>query len=190
MQPNKALIECLNPAYSCAEFDGVCAEMHKRECNMPRGFCGAAGSLEEVELVLVFAQPGDPYEGEDPRDLKSAYEYTMNSFRHRNDPFHKNVRKILYECWPTLSTDDKFDELMRKVWLTESVLCSAKNKGGQVPALACRACGRNYLCPQLALLFPKALVVALGSNPKNRLLDLGFSDFFAADRHTAPGHWH
>jgi len=181
MKINKALKNCLDPAYPCIDFECACVEMHKNReiCNMPRGFCGGTGSLEEVELVLVFSEPGDPYKGEKPNDFESAYENTMNSFRNSEGQFHKNVRKILYSCWPSLSSDDKFDQIMRKVWLTESVLCSAQIQGGYVPVGVSRACGCHYLSPQL-LLFPNALIVALGSKPKNRLVDIGFCDFFPA----------
>ena len=75
---------------------------------------------------------------------------------------------------------------MRKVWLTESVLCSAKKEGGTVSVSAARACGHGYLLAQLAL-FPKALVAALGSKADKRLHMLGVTNFISASAAAPPG---
>lgn len=99
---------------------------------MPRGFLGAAGSLEEVELVMVFAEPGDPHEGERHEGMTTAYDYATFGFSTGKDLFHRNVREILSLCWPEMS----FEQQMRKVWLTESVLCSARKEGGSVSVRA------------------------------------------------------
>ncbi|MDH4560644.1 hypothetical protein E8F06_06530 [Pseudomonas sp. BN411] len=84
--------------------------------------------------------------------------------RDGKDLFHRNVRWILDQCFPSLT----FDEQLRKVWMTESVLCSASIEGGNVPASAWRACTASYLKPQIAL-FSRALVVALGNKAQSRL---------------------
>ena len=68
--------------------------------HVPRGFLGAAGDLSEVELVLVFAEPGDPHFGECHTGLKSAYDYATYGFGTGKDLFHRNVRHILDLCWP------------------------------------------------------------------------------------------
>jgi uracil-DNA glycosylase len=70
-------------------------------------------------------------------------------------------------CWP----GQGFDEQMRRTWITESVLCSAKKEGGHVPVRVGKECRRNYLERQLAL-FPSAVVAALGSKAANRLAGL------------------
>jgi len=150
--------------------------------HVPRGFLGASGELSEVELVLVFAEPGDPHAGERHTGLESAYEYASFAFRSGKDLFHRNVRNILDECWP----DETFDQQMRKVWLTESVLCSAKAEGAHVRQSVSMACGRQYLLAQLAL-FPQALIVALGSKARDRLTALDVRDFMKAHAVAPPG---
>lgn len=152
------------------------------EGHVPRGFLGASGALAEIELVLVFAEPGDPHEGERHTGLESTYAYATFGFGTGKDLFHRNVRKILNLCWPALS----FEEQMRRVWLTESVLCSARKEGGSVSVAAARACGSRYLLAQLSL-FPEALVVALGSKADGRLRSLGVVNFISAYAAAPPG---
>jgi hypothetical protein len=98
------------------------------------------------------------------------------------DLFHKNVRKILDACWP----GTPFEQQMRKAWLTESVLCSARAEGGSVSKCASIACGRRYLLAQLAL-FPHALVVALGGKARDRLRAVGVRDFIDVWAAAPPG---
>lgn len=96
--------------------------------------------------------------------LLSAHAYAYGCFKTGQDQFHRNVRLIINMCLPGLT----FDEQMRHVWITDSVLCSARVEGGRVPASAVRACGNNYLAAQLAAL-PNAVVVALGTKAAERL---------------------
>ena len=185
MHLNPTLSALLAPAYApCVEFERACTEMRWKpeQGHVPRGFLGAAGSIEEVELVLVFAEPGDPHEGEHHVGIETAYRYATFGFSTGKDLFHRNVRKILSMCWPTLS----FEEQMRKVWLTESVLCSARKEGGFVSVAASRACGQRYLLAQLAL-FPNALIVALGSKAARRMEAIGIVGFIAAYAAAPPG---
>ena len=185
MRLNPRLAEILAPAYQpCVEFSRSCKEMRwKPESgHIPRGFLGAGGSVREVELILVFAEPGDPHASEIHTGMESAYAYAYDCFKIGKDLFHRNVRMILSLCWPNLS----FDEQMRKAWLTESVLCSARAEGGSVSAMASRACGMHYLYPQLAQ-FPNALIVALGNKAQNRLRTLGISSFLPAVAAAPPG---
>lgn len=185
MKLNPNLSSILAPAYvPCVEFQRACTEMRWKpgQGHVPRGFCGATGALEDVELVLVFAEPGDPQEAECHTGLESAYIYATSGFATGKDIFYQNVRKILGMCWPNLA----FEQQMQKVWLTESVLCSAKKEGGSVSAAASRACGKRYLLAQLSL-FPKALVVALGTKAQKRLGDLGGINFISATAVAPPG---
>jgi hypothetical protein len=133
-------------------------------------------------LVLVFAEPGDPHAGERHEGLASAYAYATFAFETGKDQFHRNVRTILDACWPQLP----FKDQMKKVWTTESVLCSAKKEGGPVSAPAATECGKRYLLRQLRLL-PHALVVALGSKAQKRLRALGFTTFLPAFAVAPPG---
>lgn len=175
----------LTPAYNpCQEFSNYCKEMrwNPDAGHVPRGFLGACGELSEVELVLVFAEPGDPQVGEKHSGLQSAYDYAMMTFDAELDLFHRNVRKILDMCWPEMP----FQEQMHKAWLTDSVLCSAPKEGGHVSKSASNACGRQYLLAQLAL-FPNALIVALGSKAQNRLRSLGVPNFLSVYAVAPPG---
>src|SRR5437763_10943031 len=69
------LANILLPAYGpCPEFATACKEMrwNPDAGHVPRGFLGACGELSEVELLLVFAEPGDPHVGERHSGLTSA----------------------------------------------------------------------------------------------------------------------
>ncbi|MGE3780782.1 MAG: hypothetical protein AB7F89_26575, partial [Pirellulaceae bacterium] len=135
------------------------------------------GKLSEVRLVLVFAEPGDPRQGEVHSDIDTATEFALSSFESGVSPFHQNVRRILDLCFPGLS----FREQMRYAWLTESVLCSAPSSTAPVRRSIADKCVHSYLLPQLAL-FPKAKVAALGSKAQTRLTAAGinFIPAFAA----------
>ncbi len=141
--------------------------------HIPRGFCGATGGLTEVALVLVCAEPGDPhphesYPGDSPDLLlESAYDHAYTCFKTGTDLFHRNIRHILALCFPGTT----FDEQMRRAWITNSVLCSARTEGGQVPAIVARTCRSRYLDKQIQL-FPQAVVAALGKKAQERLTGL------------------
>jgi hypothetical protein len=150
--------------------------------HVPRGFRGAAGHIEEVELVLVYAEPGDPLPGEQHTGLESAYAYSARTFETGATQFHKNVKNIVNRCWPDLSPVEQ----MKRVWMTESVLCSAPKEGGSVRSSVCRACGDRFLRPQLDLL-KHALIVALGSKARERMRRLGVSGFMEAGSVAPPG---
>ncbi len=185
MKLHKSLADLLAPAYApCEAFSGKCREMrwNPAQGHVPRGFLGAAGTLKEIELVLVFAEPGDPHEGETHEGLASAYNYATFGFETGKDQFHRNVRAILDSCWPELS----FRQQMKKVWMTESVLCSTKKEGGAVSAAVTGECGKRYLKKQLELL-PDALIVALGSKAQNRLRAIGVTNFLPAFAAAPPG---
>jgi hypothetical protein len=181
--PNLARV--LSPAYGpCAEFSVNCGEMRWNPSagHVPRGFLGACGDQSEVDLILVVAEPGDPHHGESHSGLDSAYTYATTAFRMGKDQFHRNIRQILDMCWPDIA----FEQQLRKFWLTESVLCSARNEGGSVSRKASMACGQRYLLAQLAL-FPQALVVALGGKAKDRLRAIGVRDFVPVWAAAPPG---
>src|SRR6266851_6777743 len=168
------LRELLLAAYDpCPAFTNHCSEMRwaPAEGHVPRGFCGAVAALEEVRLVLVVAEPGDPHPGETHfanatvgGRLDSAYAYAYECFKSGKDLFHRNVRQILDLCWPDLH----FDAQMHRTWITESVLCSARIEGGFVSSRVWKECRSRYLERELAL-FPEAIVVALGSKAQKRL---------------------
>lgn len=158
----------------CLAFSTVCHAMRwKPESgHVPRGFCGATGHLEDVRLVVVVAEPGDPYASQvytgSPEDmLDSAYIHAHEYLRSGKDLFHRNLLYFLRLCWPEAS----FENIMRLTWITESVLCSAEVECGRVPTSVARECRKNYLAAELALL-PLAVVVALGGKAQYRLKGL------------------
>lgn len=166
------LRNALLPAYApCSAFKGACRSMRWKPSHghVPRGFCGATGALEEVRLVLVTAEPGDPHAKEQhlgaPTEmLGSAYRYASACLQSGTDLFHRNLRRFMTLCWP----GETFEQQFRKTWLTDTVLCSAAREGGSVPAAVKRECRTRYLEAQLAL-FPSAVVVALGKKAERRL---------------------
>jgi len=168
------IMNVLKPTFApCVGFSDICKEMDWNPgCGfVPRGYYGALGEIKEVKLVMVFAEPGNPYADEVYLDIDSVFDYVGRMFRESTDPFHENIRTILSSCWPNLSIEDQF----RKVWMTNSVLCSAKTETGRIPVSITRFCGKRYLLAQLNL-FPNALIVAMGKKAKGRLEDLGISD--------------
>jgi len=182
---NPQVAAVLKPAYApCPAFAGPCYDMRWEPSagHVPRGFRGAAGTLGEIELVLVYAEPGDPHAGETHEGLLSAYDYSTQSFILGTDLFHRNVRSILDSCWPGIP----LTEQLRRVWMTESVLCSAPKEGGPVRREVSNECGKRYLLKQLDLL-PNALVVALGNKARDRLHAIGFTTFMAVKSVAPPG---
>lgn len=182
---NSELKEILLPAYGpCEGFSSTCGNMRwsPSEGHVPRGFLGAHGRLNEVELVLVFAEPGDPHDDEFHSGIGSAYEKAMRAFSEGTDLFHKNVRLILDLCWPKMT----FEEQMKKTWMTESVLCSAPVESGHVGAACERNCASRYLAPQIELL-NRCVIAALGSKARDRMRAIGIKSFIPAVAAAPPG---
>jgi hypothetical protein len=176
--PCAELMHILLDAYRpCPSFGSTCSDMRwiPERGHIPRGFCGAVGELKDVKLVLIIAEPGDPHTDESypinasPDEFcSSAHRHAYRSLESGRDQFHKNVRSILDRCWPGLP----FVEQMRKTWITESVLCSARQECARVPMSIARHCADLYLARQLALL-PGATVAALGGKSRERSQHLG-----------------
>jgi hypothetical protein len=192
MKLSPSLKKILLPAYPCPEFDNACKGKMRwapKAGHIPRGFSGACGKVSEVELVLVFAEPGNPHpeqrrsrlDGADDY-LDSAFEYSIEALRNGKDLFHKNVRKILDACWPSMP----FEEQLRKTWLTESVLCSAPKESGPVPRDVYMPCGQRYLLRELAR-FRDALIVAVGTKARDRLQALGVKNVMPVGAASPPG---
>lgn len=166
----EVLLPCLRP---CAGFTGACgatARWDPGTGHVPRGFVGALGSADDVKLIVVTAEPGDPRPGErqdiDPGALRGSLgrvcEFTYQQLESRFSIYHANMRRLLDLCWPGLDLAQQ----MRRTWITESALCSA-------PRTTERAahdvhCGMEFLAPQLAL-FPSVPVIALGGKAQGRV---------------------
>ena len=111
-----------------------------------------------MEFVLVCAEPERHDAGATEESyLRSTFSYSYKCLREGTDLFHRNIRRILKLCWPEL----EFGQYLRKTWITDSVLCSAKTEGGKVSGAIELECRRRYLERQLAAV-PWALVIALG----------------------------
>jgi len=174
-------------AYKPCHFFGQCKEAKWKPENghIPRGFVGATGEAEDVELVLIFSEPGHPHEGESYDASLSAeglmgacVSHTYSSFRHGKDLFHRNVRWFMSELYPDLT----FDDQLRHVWLTEGRLCSIDVEIGKTTD---RTCAANFLARQIALL-PNATVVAFGGKAKHYIKGMGI-DYLGAYALAPPG---
>ena len=183
MKPAPELWDLLTKAYPCPGFSGTCQSMrwNPRNGHIPRGFLGATGKLSDVELVLVFAEPHDPKPG-DHETMEEAAEHAYRSFKSGMGEFHQKARAFFNLCWPSLP----FDDQLKRIWVTESVLCSAERSTGPVPKEVENECGLRYLKQQLAL-FPNALVVALGVKARVRLKRIGIVHFEKAHAFGLPG---
>lgn len=167
----KRPFESLRPAYRpCPNFRGSCRSMrwNLREGLVPRGYCGAIGKPRAVELVLVTAEPGDPlpgegYKAEEPTP-EAVAKRSVETLRSEATPFHSGMRRIFDMCYPGLSLEQQ----LRRIWRTNSVLCSARIEGGSVPTAVVDRCVSDYLRPQLEY-FSGAFVVAIGRKAERRL---------------------
>ena len=170
---NAELRRILEPAYHpCGGFDGKCKGLiypfNPASGHVPRGFYGALGDLSEVRLVMVLAEPTGPGIDEDhTRGIDSAFAYAGRCYRYGNDPGHANTRSIIQKCFLESShwTDQAWREAMRKVWITNSVLCTptaAKYRDCE------DYCGKEYLLRQLRL-FSHAVIAAMGTRAHERI---------------------
>lgn len=193
MMTAQPLLDLLLPAYApCRHFAGACAHGCTWEPDrglVPCAFGGATGSVGDVKLVIVTAEPGDP--PDDANYRGSAMDMLQNSIRvfteamqrggldrhGRPTPFHRNMRQILDCFWPNLS----LAEQLRITWTTNAVLCPAQVSGGPHLTEVETACTSTYLAPQLALL-DNAFVLALGNKARDRLAAAGLR-FDAVGRH-------
>lgn len=190
MLPDAKVLKVLEAAYQpCPGFGTVCTSMRWDPAfgHVPRGFAGAFGRPEEVRLVLVTAEPGDPYgwekypAGPSPRHiLEAACSSAFRVLETGTDAYHRNLRYILDGCFPGVT----FREQFKRVWITDSVLCSAGREGGNVPVAVGRECRSRHLEAQLHM-FPNAMVVALGSKAQYRLR--GWPDIIPAHSVAPPG---
>lgn len=135
----------------------------------------ATASIALLSLVLLIAEPGNPYSserhaGSNPTEfIESVSAYAFEQYERRTDLIHRNMRGILDRCWP----GQILREQLRKTWISETYLCSAVREGGSVPAASWRTCAKDYLGPQLRLLADRVVVV-LGKKAQQRAADFPF----------------
>jgi hypothetical protein len=173
MLPNQTILNVLQPAFEpCPGFNDTCSEMkwNPAQGHVPRGFAGALGSIKEVSLVLVTAEPGDPYETEvypsAPSDkvLEASCIAALNILERAKDLYHRNLHYLLDGCFPGLD----IHEQLRRTWITDTVLCSAPKEGGKVSKSVSDECRLRYLENQLRC-FHDPFVIALGKKAEHRL---------------------
>jgi hypothetical protein len=154
--PAAELIENLLPAYSpCPAFQYECASAKwcpgKALAPGGGGFLGATGSIHEVCLVLLTAEPGDPlaaetYHGSPAEMLEQAYNFNYDLVAHYRDRkdrnlILRNLRRILDLAWPGFSLEDQ----LCRTWITDTYLRSARGRRAR-PAHG-RAALRGWLPP-------------------------------------------
>jgi len=139
-----------------------------KDGQIPRGFVGATGTLEQVEAIFVSAEPGHPQSFEKYENsatsgglLMEAIKTAYHCFSERKDIFHKNTCRFLDKMWPNQS----FDEHLEKVWITNGRLCSIQNEIGSFND---RICAPLYLKQQI-LLLPKAIIITFGGKARKRV---------------------
>ena len=168
-EPHESLKAILLQAYGCRHF-GTCPEaVYEPDKGLvPRGFLGATGSLQDVRIVFVFAEPGHPHaRTSSPKSAKAEdifadqIQQTFASFDGKKDRFHHHARWCLDQIWPGMP----FEDQLRHVWMTEGRLCSiAKEIGPFVDKI----CAPTHLARQLDLL-PHASVIAFGGKAHRRV---------------------
>lgn len=168
--PARELVEILEPAYHpCPGFSGACrgvARWKPELGHVPRGFVGGLGSVDEIEVVILVAEPGDPLAGEkySGDHLAQTCQHTLRLLRGDGSLFHRNLRYLLDQLFPGLRLRDQ----LRKAWITETYLCSAPEETGPVRTIAERECASRYLGQQLELL-EGLPVIALGGKAYARV---------------------
>lgn len=171
--PNPELLSIMLEAYEPCQNFGKCrqAQWNPSSGQVPRGFLGATGRLNEVDVIMVFAEPGHPHTDEvydtnsTPIEiLESGLRHVYHCYKSTTDLFHRNVRWFMSEIYPDLS----FDDQLRRIWLTEGRLCSIDVEIGSTKD---RTCAFQYLNRQLNL-FPNATIVAFGGKAKYYLRGL------------------
>ena len=190
LSPFPKLMSLMLEAYPCSHFcpqgkdsinmaskvsSNTCPEAiwHPQNGNIPRGFLGATGKAEEVEVIMLFAEPGEPHGNEsygpnlDPKSLmESCINHTYTSMNNGTDQFHRNVKWFLNELFPGRS----LVEQLRHVWLTEGRLCSIAEEIGKAPN---RICANHFLKRQIELM-PNATVIPFGKKARDALKSIKF----------------
>ncbi len=179
--PTTEILNVLKPAYEpCVKFGRECiktATWAPQRGHVPRGFLGATGGVEDIKLVLLVAEPGNPHKDSQFQSGVTARSFitktitdTYACFRDQTDTFHGNMRRILDLAFPDYILEDQ----LRRVWITNTYLCSAPRETEYVPAKSWKACGSTYLKAQLELLSGRP-VIALGDKAYTRAKSLANS---------------
>lgn len=185
--PAEELIRNILAAYEpCPAFQLECrkARWDPENGYVPRGFLGATGSVSDVRLVLLTAEPGNPlpnetYTGTPRQMLEQTCQVYYDLVAHsrdrtdRNIIFHRNLRCVLDLAWPGLMLEQQ----LQRTWITDTYLCSAEAEGGSVPRTAEQRCASAYLRRQLEMFSTHRVVIALGHKAKARARRVGIDAY-------------
>jgi hypothetical protein len=108
--------------------------------------------------------------------------------RNQLRPYHKNIRRILDLCWQETYPD--FYEQMKRTWITEFCLCSAKKALAKVEHPVEKTCGEHYLREQIMLIKERcnAKFIALGKKAELRTKKIDY-DCWSAYAAAPPACW-
>jgi hypothetical protein len=178
---DSSLIRLLKEAFPCQNFKKTCRDHMKwipERGYVPSGFGGANGSLDDVQLVIITAEPSTPlkddtYAGSPKKmiskELSLFEKYMRGHVADNKSRYFPNLKEILDNFFgPNRSLDDK----LKSTWFTTSVKCAAERTGGPVKRNIEIACTDLYLKRELGLL-PNAFVLALGGKARDRLKRVG-----------------
>ena len=184
MYPNDELSEVLAPAYGpCRHMfthGGGCLESQWNPAagHVPRGVLGATGELDEVELVMVLAEPGDPKRTENyvgslaPADLlRRVVDFVHGTYVSRDKTVHGTVQCVVRWFLDRWFCGMNLEQQLRRVWITQARLCSRGEGSYSIPFY--RPCGDAYLAAQLRLL-PTVPIIAFGDKADEALRRLSF----------------
>ena len=126
--PDERLAAILQDAYRpCSGFQGRCrgvATWNPAAGHIPRAFIGALGTVEEVRVIIVTAQPALPLPEEPElystltRDemLEVTCRHTFECLRDNRKTYHSGVRYLLDQIFhPNHSLEDQ----LRQAWITQ-----------------------------------------------------------------------
>ena len=182
-KPDHALKEILLPALQpCEHFKGACSGFCVWDPSIgqiPRAFGGGHSDPSKIRLVIVTAEPGRPTDGESysgspgemfdqhVRLLEQIFRDDSRRLNGKPAPFHKNLKFLLELCWGPVS----WEEIFKRTWFTNSVICSLPQGKREFPIRIRDRCGETFLRPQIDLC-KNAFVLALGRPARERMARL------------------
>ena len=182
--PDQRLVEILQESYQpCPGFQGQCREVATWDPTtgqIPRAFVGALGTIEEVRVVIVTAQPSLPLPEEpilyselsQDEMLEATCRHTFECLRdcwERRDPIMTFQRRIRYLLDQIFQPNRSLEDQLKQAWITQTFLCTAPGgDGSRIRMPEARECGERYLIRQLDL-FGDLPVIVLGRDAQRRL---------------------
>ena len=180
MYPNKALTKVLAPAYEPCRYMPMCggrcpdSQWHPANGHVPRGYLGATGDLDDVELVIVLAEPGEPKGTEKYLDelapsetARRVVDFVHETYVNQEDPrVHGKVQRVIRWFLDQWFPGVDFEQQMRRVWITQARLCSRGPGSYTIPFYD--PCGDAYLAAQLRVL-PSVPIIAFGDKAEKAL---------------------